>query len=134
MRVAFSTRSMTDVDAHFGGAKSIAIYEVSKDSHRFLEAVQFESVSEEDGNHDDSVDRLGIKIDALQGCALLFTLAIGGPAAARVVARKIHPVKLPRPEPIADVITRLQSTLAGTPPPWMRRLMADSDDSSFMED
>ncbi|MBF0355777.1 MAG: nitrogen fixation protein NifX [Alphaproteobacteria bacterium] len=134
MRIAFSTKSMTDVDAHFGGARTIAIYEVSKDSQRFLEALQFDNVADEDGNHDDSVDRLGAKIDALQGCAMLFTLAIGGPAAARVVSRKIHPVKLPRAEPIADVITRLQDTLAGTPPPWMRRLLAGQDDASFMED
>lgn len=134
MRIAFSTQSMTVVDAHFGGAKSIAIYDVSKDSSTFVEALQFDQISEEDGNHDDSVDRLGIKIDALEGCAMLFTLAIGGPAAARVVAKKIHPVKLPRPEPIADVISRLQTTLAGTPPPWMRRLMGDQGDTSFMEE
>lgn len=134
MRIAFATQSMTAVDAHFGGAKSIAIYDVSKDSSKFLEALQFDLVSEGDGNHDDSIDRLSIKIDALEGCAMLFTLAIGGPAAARVVAKKIHPVKLPRPEPINDVIARLQTTLAGSPPPWMRRILADHGDNSFMED
>ncbi|MBF0267595.1 MAG: nitrogen fixation protein NifX [Alphaproteobacteria bacterium] len=134
MKIAFATHDMTAVDAHFGGAKNIAIYDVSKDSSKFVEALQFDLVSDEEGNHDDSVDKLGIKIDALSGCAMLFTLAIGGPAAARVVAKKIHPVKLPRPEPIAEVIARLQTTLAGTPPPWMRRIMADHSDSSFMED
>ncbi|MDK9722511.1 MAG: nitrogen fixation protein NifX [Rhodospirillales bacterium] len=134
MRIAFATQSMTAVDAHFGGARSIAIYDVAKDSSKFIEALQFDMVSEEDGNHDDSADKLSIKIDALSGCAMLFTLAIGGPAAARVVAKKIHPVKLPRPEPIADVITRLQATLAGTPPPWMRRIIADHDSASFMEE
>lgn len=134
MRIAFATQSMTVVDAHFGGARSIAIYDVAKDSSKFIEALQFDLVSDEDGNHDDSVDKLSIKIDALSGCAMLFTLAIGGPAAARVVAKKIHPVKLPRPEPIADVIARLQATLAGTPPPWMRRIIADHDSAGFMED
>lgn len=134
MRIAFATQDMTVVDAHFGGAKNIAIYDVSKDSSKFLEALQFDMTSAEDGNHDESVDRLSVKIDALEGCAMLFTLAIGGPAAARVVAKKVHPVKLPRPEPIAEVIARLQTTLAGSPPPWMRRIMADHADNSFMEE
>jgi nitrogen fixation protein NifX len=134
MRIAFATHDMNTCDAHFGGAKSIAIYDVAKDSSKFVEALQFDLTSGEDGNHDESVDRLSVKIDALEGCAMLFTLAIGGPAAARVVAKKVHPVKLPRPEAIADVIARLQVTLAGTPPPWMRRIMADHADTSFMED
>jgi nitrogen fixation protein NifX len=53
----------------------------------------------------------------------LFVLAIGGPAAARVVSDKIHPVKLPRPEPIGDILERIRTMLNGTPPPWLRKAL-----------
>lgn len=134
MRVAFATHDMKRVDAHFASAKAMAIYEVSPDAHAFVEAVQFDMVTEEDGHHDDSADRLSDKIDALDGCNLLFVLAIGGPAAARVVNRRIHPVKISAPEPIADVIGRLQTMLNGTPPPWMRKILNAGKTTDFEED
>ncbi len=134
MRVAFATHDMKRVDAHFASAKAMAIYEVSPDAHSFVEAVQFDNVTEEDGNHDESVDRLTTKIDALEGCNLLFVLAIGGPAAARVVNRRIHPVKITAPEPIADVIGRLQTMLNGTPPPWMRKILNQGKTTNFEDE
>lgn len=134
MKVAFATHDMKRVDAHFASAKAMAIYDVSPSAHSFVEAVQFDLVTEESGEHDDSVDRLSAKIDALEGCNLLFVLAIGGPAAARVVNRRIHPVKVPAPEPIPDLIARLQTMLNGTPPPWMRKILAQGKTTNFEED
>jgi nitrogen fixation protein NifX len=122
--VAFATQDLHQVDAHFGSARKLAIYEIGPDDYRFVEAMEFDSVSEETGEHaDDGDDRLGAKIEALKGCAMLFVLAIGGAAAARVVNSRIHPVKVPRPEAITDVIDRIQTMLRGTPPPWMRKLV-----------
>lgn len=134
MKVAFATNDLKQVDAHFGGARNIAIYDVATDSSHFLEAVQFDEayVSSEDGDHlggDEGEDRLLAKISACQGCSLLFVLAIGGPAAARVVNSRVHPVKLPAPEPISGVIARLQTMLAGNPPPWLRKVLKDDSDS-----
>jgi nitrogen fixation protein NifX len=48
--------------------------------------------------------------------------AIGG-SAARVVAAKIHPIKVAQPEPILDILDKLQAVLAGTPPPWLRKAL-----------
>ena len=42
MKVAFATQDLKRVDAHFGWAKNIAIYELSADSYQLLEAIQFE--------------------------------------------------------------------------------------------
>lgn len=124
MKVAFATGDLHTLDAHFAGARNFAVYEVTPEGHRFLEAVRFDEASPQDGVHaEDGHDRLTTRVDALDGCALLFVLAIGGPAAARVVARKVHPVKLPNPEPIADILARLQAMLNGTPPPWLRKAM-----------
>lgn len=127
MKVAFATQDLKNLDAHFGGARNMAIFEVTKEGYRFLEACRFDSQSKEDGVHaEDGSDPISKRVDALDGCALLFVLAIGGPAAARVVAAKIHPVKLPKPEPITDILDRLIGMLNGTPPPWLRKALKDA--------
>ena len=124
MKVAFATQDLHNMDAHFGGARNLAIYDVTPEGYRFVEAVRFDEVSNQNGVHaEDGHDRLNARVEALQGCALLFVLAIGGPAAARIVSNKIHPVKLPRPEPINDILERIRAMLNGTPPPWLRKAL-----------
>src|SRR5271169_6229429 len=113
MKVAFSTQDLQRVDAHFGWAKNIAVYDVRADGYDFVETFRFDGDLQEDGNE----DKLGPKIEAIQDCAILYVAAIGGSAAARVVAKKIHPIKVPQPESILDILDKLQAVLAGTPPP-----------------
>jgi len=119
MKVAFATQDLKRVDAHFGWAKNIAIYEISPTGHQFLEAVQFDGDLQEDGNE----DKLAPKLDAIADCAILYVAAIGGSGAARVVARNIHPVKVAQPEAIGDILGKLQDVLKGTPPPWLRKAL-----------
>jgi nitrogen fixation protein NifX len=119
MKVAFATQDLKRVDAHFGWAKNLAVYEISAGGHRFLEAIQFDGDLQEDGNE----DKLTPKLNAIHDCAILYVAAIGGSAAARVVAKNIHPVKVAQPESIADVLQRLQIVLKGTPPPWLRKAL-----------
>ena len=129
MKVAFSTQDLQRVDAHFGWAKNIAIYELSAEGYQFLEAVQFEGDLQEDGNE----DKLAPKLDAIKDCAILYVAAIGGSGAARVVAQGIHPMKVPQPEPIVDLLEKLQGVLKGTPPPWLRKVLAKEDKSKDRE-
>lgn len=119
MKVAFATQDLQRVDAHFGWAKNIAIYEVRPDGYGFVQAFTFEGDLQEDGNE----DKLAPKIEAIMDCAILYVAAIGGSGAARVVANKIHPVKVPQPEPILAILDRLQAVVNGTPPPWLRKAM-----------
>lgn len=126
MRVAFATQDLRNVDAHFAGARNFAIYEFTADESKFVEAIRFDGTSKEDGVHADANDdRITPRVNALEGCALLFILAIGGPAAAKVVNSRIHPVKLPAPEPIEQVIGRLQTMLKTSPPPWLRKALGN---------
>jgi nitrogen fixation protein NifX len=120
MKVAFATQDLKRVDAHFGWAKNIAIYELSATDYHFLEAIQFEGDLKEDGNE----DKLAPKLEAIRDCAILYVAAIGGSGAARVVAQGIHPMKVPQPEPIAGLLEKLQQVLKGTPPPWLRKVLA----------
>ena len=64
------------------------------------------------------------KIDAISDCAILYVAAIGGSGAARVVAKNIHPMKVSEPEDIAVLLEKLRAVLNGTPPPWLRKVMA----------
>ncbi len=127
MKVAFATQDLERVDAHFGWAKNIAIYDLSPDAYTFVEAVQFAGDLQEDGNE----DKLQPKLEAIKDCAILYVAAIGGSGAARVVAQNIHPMKVPQPEKITDLIEKLQAVLRGSPPPWLRKVLSKSGERSF---
>lgn len=127
MKIAFATQDMKRVDAHFGWAKNVAIYEVTADGHRFLEAIQFDGELAEDGNE----DKLAPKLDAIKDCAILYVAAIGGSGAARVVAMKVHPIKVNEPEPITDILNKLQVVLHDAPPPWLRKAMLKGQEREF---
>lgn len=131
MKVAFATQDLKRVDAHFGWAKNIAIYELTPTGHTFIEAVQFDGDLQEDGNE----DKLAPKLEVIKDCALLYVAAIGGSAAARVVAHKIHPVKVSGPDDIEETLAKLKDVLNGTPPPWLRKaLMKDQERDLNFED
>ena len=127
MKVAFCTENLIDVDAHFGWAKTIAIYEVTPESSQLVEIAQFAGDLAEDGTE----DKLIPKLSAVKDCAILYVAAIGGSAAAQVIKLGVHPVKAPTPQPIAEIITRLQEVLKGTPPPWLRKALMKGKERSF---
>jgi len=113
MKIAFATQDLKRVDAHFGWAKNIAIYEIGHGERSLVQTVQFDGDLQEDGNE----DKLAPKIEAIKDCAILYVAAIGGSGAARVVANNIHPLK-------------------GTPPPWLRKALAKGQEKTldFEED
>jgi nitrogen fixation protein NifX len=127
MKIAFTTQDKESVNAHFGWAKSIVVYDVSPTGHQFVESFEFGDTLEEDGDE----DKLSPKLDAIKDCAIVYVAAIGGSAAARVVAMKIHPIKVPQPEVIKDILDKLQVVLNGTPPPWLRKALAKDGVRSF---
>lgn len=127
MKIAFATQDKERVDAHFGWAKSIVVYDVSPEGHRFIESFDFGDKLEEDGDE----DKLAPKLEAIKDVAILYVAAIGGSGAARVVAMKIHPIKVPQPESIAEILEKLQGVLKGTPPPWLRKALAKDGERSF---
>ena len=127
MKVAFATQDLQSVNAHFGWAKNIAIYDLEPEGYKFLEAIAFEGDLKEDGDE----DKLAPKLEAIKDCAILYVAAIGGSGAARVVAQNIHPMKVPQPEPITDLLDKLQAVLKGSPPPWLRKVMMKGRERNF---
>src|SRR5512136_132071 len=117
MRVAFTSSDGHTIDEHFGMAGEFRIWEVGPDRAEPVCSVTALTTS------DDEEDRISARASAIAGCALVYTVRIGGPAAAKLVARRIHPMKTGTEVPIADVIAKLQEVLRGNPPPWLRKAM-----------
>jgi nitrogen fixation protein NifX len=117
MKVAFTSSDGKIVDQHFGQAREYCIWEVGADTAEFLTKV---APLMTDG---DEEDRTAARADAVAECSIVYTVQIGGPAAAKLVARKIHPMKTGAEVPIGDAIARLQQVLKGNPPPWLRKAM-----------
>jgi hypothetical protein len=74
MKIAFATQDKERVDAHFGWAKYIAIYEINAEGYRYLETHDFGGELAEDGNE----DKLAPKLDVIKDCAIVYVAAIGG--------------------------------------------------------
>jgi nitrogen fixation protein NifX len=129
MKIAFTTSDNVHINAHFGWAKKIDVYEVNQESYQFVETLKFEGDLKEDGNE----DKLLPKIEALSDCTIVYVSAIGGSAAARLVKKRITPVKAQSDEQeISDVLTKLVATLNGNPPPWLRKVLQQQQ-SSFLD-
>ncbi len=121
MKIAFASQDLVHVDAHFGWARNLVIYDITPESYCLDKVISFDQNLAEDGNE----DKLVPKIDALDGVAILYVAAIGGSGAARIIAKKIHPVKLEKPDVITDILDRLKVTLNGPLPPWLRKALRD---------
>lgn len=117
MKVAFASTDKIHVDEHFGQAKEFYLWEIGP------EKAEFTGVLQVDEGTGDADDRIEARSAALADCALVYVGQIGGPAAARLVAKKIHPLKSKDSEPIAEVVEKLQQVLQGNPPPWLRKAM-----------
>jgi nitrogen fixation protein NifX len=127
MKIAFTSTDGKTVDQHFGMATTFHLFEISPDS-----SVPAGTVSGLDLGEDEE-DRISARANAIAGCVIVYTMQIGGPAAAKLVARKIQPMKTGTEAPICDLIARLQEVLRGTPPPWLRKAMTPGRTPSFTE-
>jgi len=119
MKVAFASTDKVHVDEHFGQAEAFYIWEVGPDAASFAGVVQVRGEAE--AGHSD--DKIEARCSGLADCALVYVAEIGGPAAARLVQKKIHPIKSKDREPITEVVAKLQEVLKGNPPPWLRKAM-----------
>ncbi|WP_242341249.1 MULTISPECIES: nitrogen fixation protein NifX [Anaeromyxobacter] len=118
MRIAFTSTTGERIDEHFGRADHFYVWEIGPGAARFLERVSAITSA------DDEEDRIAARASALAGCAIVYTAQIGGPAAAKLVSRRIHPMRTSGEVAVAEVVERLQEVLRGRPPPWLRKAMA----------
>jgi nitrogen fixation protein NifX len=120
MKVAVTTSDRIHINAHFGWAKEIDVYEVTTEGYQFVDTLTFKGELKEDGNE----DKLVPKIEALAGCTIVYVSAIGGSAAARLIRKRVTPIKArSEEEEITEVLGKLVLTLQGNPPPWLRKAL-----------
>ena len=121
MQVAFASKSGNTVDSHFAAATVFSIYEIK--TLEFAPAAQ--EGSQEGGHHDESPggddDKIQTRINELSTCSIIYCTSIGGPAAARLVQSRIHPIKVVPGTEIGHELERLQTMLKNNPPPWLRK-------------
>lgn len=130
MKIAFATKDTVHINAHFGAAKQIDIYDVNTEGYTLAEAVTFGGNLQQDGTH----DKLFPKFEALKHCTIVYVADIGPGAAARLINKNITPIK-PSEEnaAIADVLNNLVLILQGNPPPWLRKALRRDVAPSFEE-
>ncbi len=120
MKIAFTTSDRVHINAHFGAATEIVVYEISDSGYEFLETLKFEGDLKLDGNE----SKLTPKLEALADCTIVYVTAIGGSAAARLIKKGVTPIKAQsEEEEIANVLNKLVQTLKGNPPPWLRKAL-----------
>lgn len=139
LRVAMMTNNLIQVDANFAAAKQVVLFDVSEKATQFVDVVHFGrgakkgpgggkgcTMDEMDDDDGTGRDPLTERVDALDGCSVLFTLGLSDLAAYRVHARKVFPVKSEKVRDIDDVIAQLQGILRQPLPPlWVRRVMRE---------
>jgi len=117
MKIAIATQDMTRIDAHFGWAKHFAVYDVSPEGYRFLQIHHFDGDLQPDGKS----GKLQPKIQALQGCTLVFVAAIGVEGMAKCAQAKVEPIQSFAGKSIEEALTSLQDTLRRNTSKWLRR-------------
>ncbi|HEY6872210.1 MAG TPA: nitrogen fixation protein NifX [Geobacteraceae bacterium] len=128
MKVAFTSTTGEIIDEHFGQSKGFHVWEIGPEEAHFVTTIGVIATGE------DEEDRIAARANAIADCAIVYTMQIGGPAAAKLVARKIHPMKTGTEVPVAEIVGKLQEVLRGNPPPWLRKAMNKDQATSFLED
>lgn len=125
MLVAFASSDRTHVDQHFGSTAGFVLYAVDARHARLAGVMEFAPQAMDGNEH-----KLGERIAALQGCAAVYCLAVGGSAVRQLVAAGIQPVRLDAPRGIEALLGELATALRAGSLPWQgphARRPADPD-------
>lgn len=118
VRIACASNDCINVDGHFGSCNQFMIYQVSADEARLID---IRNTGIPDNLEVD--DKNVFRAELIKDCQVLYIASVGGPAAAKIVKLGIHPIKLSAIDPITEVVDQLQRVIAGTPPPWLAKVM-----------
>jgi nitrogen fixation protein NifX len=120
MKVAFASSDGMKIDLHFGTANAFHLWDIGVETACYLGTIATDTAE------DEREDKIVARANALQDCAIVYSLQIGGPAAAKLVARHVHPMKTGKEMPIRQVIADLRRVLIGRPPPWLRKALGQA--------
>jgi nitrogen fixation protein NifX len=120
MKVAFTSSDGERINEHFGSSTSFFLWDIEPNRAECVGKVDWPE-ERDDGKAGE--DRITARATALEGCSIVCTLQIGGPAAAKLVARHIHPMKTQVETPVSEMVGKLQYVLRGDMPPWLAKAL-----------
>lgn len=118
LRVAITSNQDQLLNGHFGTSLRVLIYEVNASHYQLVDVLPVE----DDLKGEQRTEAI---LSLIKGCQILFTLSIGGPAAAKVTRAYIHPVKKLHPVDASEVLTELTKVIANNPPPWIQKALLE---------
>lgn len=120
LRVAVASNGGDAFNGHFASCQGFLIYQVSSAEVRLIDVRATDGAAEAE-------DKTAWLVALINDCHVLYVVSVGGPAAAKVIKAGIHPIKDTSGAGgdlhAADALARLQQVLAGTPPPWLAKIL-----------
>jgi nitrogen fixation protein NifX len=116
IRVAVASNHQQQLDGHFGSCLRYLIYQLSAHDLRLID---IRSALEADRSDDRNTFRVGL----IRDCHVVYVMAIGGPAAAKVVQAGIYPLKKDEGGSARELLGELQQTIMTSPPPWLAKVL-----------
>ncbi len=119
LKVAFASTDRTRVNQHFGAAEGFVIYEVTPDKATLVGVAEFAEEAM-DGNE----DKLGAKVDFLEGCAAVYVMAIGASAIKKLLAKGVQPIRVDEVDGIDDLLVEISKAMSEGGVAWIDRSLA----------
>lgn len=116
MKVGIATQELTRIDAALGAARHLMLFEVSAEGIANLGIASFEPAGRPGGHH----ERLAPRLEALEGCALVFVADVGPDGEGALASRHITPLRRFAGKPIADALDAVQNGLRRNSSRWLR--------------
>ena len=119
LKVAFASTDRTRVNQHFGAAEGFVVYEVTPEKATLVGVAEFAEEAM-DGNE----DKLGAKVDFLEGCAAVYVMAIGASAIKKLMAKGIQPIRVDEVDVIDDLLFDISKAITEGGVAWVDRAIA----------
>jgi nitrogen fixation protein NifX len=114
--VAFASSDGHVVDEHFGYARSVIVYSVSKTTANVVRIGEFATTEGE------ARGRLGAKLVWLGNCSVVYAAAIGSSASAQLMARGVLPLRTTPGTPIRDLVELVQEEMNEGVAQWLSQI------------
>mgnify|MGYP003477687379 FL=1 len=119
IKVAFASTDRTRVNQHFGAAEGFVVYEVTPDKATLVGVAEFAEEAM-DGNE----DKLGAKVDFLEGCAAVYVMAIGASVIKKLMARGVQPIRINEIDAVDDLLSEISKAMSDGGVAWIDRAIA----------
>jgi nitrogen fixation protein NifX len=121
VRVAVASNNGELLDGHFGSCLRFLIYQLSATEMRLIDIRSTLGA-------DLAEDKNAYRVSLIRDCPIVYIMAIGGPAAGKVVQAGIYPLKKDKGGVARELLAELQQAIITSPPPWLAKILGISED------